>query len=136
MAINNHYGQSVAIYGSNALSGAPYVSAFIETYYNNGGSWVNAQLTGASLGYGTSVAVATDWAVVGSPQENGNRGTVYIYRRNGSSWAQYKNAIQDPNDQADDLFGCAVALSANYCIIGAKGQGASGEGAVYVYKLN
>lgn len=135
LVLDNNYGQSVSIRGGNALAGTPTTSPIVGTYSNPSGSWKSSTLTAPGLGFGTSVGVASEYAVVGAPLENGNRGLAYMYRLSGSTWSQYGTTLSDSNAPADENFGCAVAISENYCVIGAKGSSAAGDGAVYVYKL-
>ncbi len=135
LSISNGYGQTVSIRGSDAFAGTPTTPAFVEVYSNPSGSWTNAAVTAKGSGFGTSVAVGSEYAVVGAPQESGNSGLAYIYRKTGSVWSPYGPPLPLSSVPANSFFGCAVAISDNYCVIGAKGNGAPGSGAVYIYTL-
>lgn len=113
--------------------------------------------------FGTAVAVSADGntLVVGAPSEASNAtginadgqgndsvpgaGAVYVFTRHGGAWSQ-QAYIKASNTQAGDLFGYAVALSADgsTLAVGAPGEDsnammneanndADDAGAVYVY---
>ena len=90
--------------------------------------------------FGHSVATEGDLLVVGAPgddDETGkNRGAAYFYRRIGDEWELWRKLL--PLDaQADDNFGCSVALSGSriaICAGGADTPVAADAGAVYVYQ--
>ncbi|MFC1601038.1 FG-GAP repeat protein [Candidatus Sumerlaeota bacterium] len=88
---------------------------------------------------GRSVSVDGDTVVVGAPDTNANgtseAGTVQIFRSDGlGSWT-LETEIIAADAEAEDGFGCAVSLSGNTAIIGARGgdEGTTNTGSVYVY---
>lgn len=155
-------------------AGAVYV------YIRSGSTWVQqayvkASNTVANNSFGSSVALSTDGntLVVGASAESGNlpgvisgapteattgngaasSGAVYVFTRSGTAWSQ-QAYVKASNLQAADLFGGAVALSAdgNTLAVGAYFEdgvttgvtagapaetdppdGANASGAVYVY---
>jgi hypothetical protein len=84
--------------------------------------------------FGFSVAVSGDYAIVGTPRDDGSRGSAYIFQRAGSSWVlQQKLAASDA--AAEDSFGWSVAISGSTAVIGAYADDVNGtdQGSVYVF---
>ncbi|MEY2407389.1 MAG: trimeric autotransporter adhesin [Verrucomicrobiota bacterium] len=127
-------------------------------------AYLKASNTGVGDEFGFVVAIFGDTMVVGAPGEdssatgiNGsqgndnapNSGAVYVYVRNGTNWTQ-QAYLKASNSGADDLFGCAVAISSNTLVVGAyqerssatgvngnqANNSASGAGAAYVFVRN
>lgn len=98
----------------NSLSGAAYVFA------RNSASWTQqAYVKGsdATQLFGSSLALSGDGntLVVGAPGDDthgADTGRVFVFLRNGSSWA-YSESLLASNYANQDQFGCAVALSAD-----------------------
>jgi hypothetical protein len=89
-------------------------------------------------GFGVSVAIDGDTAVVGAYADGGERplaGAAYVFTRNGGSWdLQQKLTASDA--QFFDYFGYAVAISGETILVGAMlhdGGGVSDSGAAYVF---
>jgi len=86
--------------------------------------------------YGASVSMSTEYAIVGSPGENGppppfhkkkeisGYGSAYIYKRNGENWILH-TVLQESNAKA---FGCHVSITTNTAIITSANN-------VYLFKL-
>lgn len=91
----------------------------------------------ASDWFGYRVAVSADGStvVVGAEEVDSQRGAVYVYRWNGSSWVEIKLTASDP--AAGDSFGYSVSVSAdgNIVVVGAPGDD-SQQGAAYAYRWN
>jgi hypothetical protein len=97
--------------------------------------------------FGISLSLSSDSSVlaVGAWNWEGatgtNRGGVYIYDWNGSSWVQ-RGSVLEAVDAADsDVFGGAVSLSSNGSILAVGAfnwEGATGtnRGGVYIYDWN
>lgn len=85
--------------------------------------------------YGSSVDVqaSNNTAVIGSPRDGGDdRGAIYIYVNTNGTWA--RQAYFSPADLTSfAYFGTSVSISGETVVVGAWGNGASAEGAVYVY---
>lgn len=105
-------------------SGAAYVFA------RTAGGWsqqayVKASNTSPGNAFGTAVAISTDGSTIAisAPPRNTGAGAVYVFVRNGASWAQ-QAALTASNTQGDDRFGTALALTANGSIlaVGAIGE--------------
>ena len=90
--------------------------------------------------FGHSVAISGDNVLVGARYEDGlgtNRGAAYVYGRNqggADNWGQVTKLIAStPEDAA--YFGCSVALSGDFAVVGAYGEDGAGtnRGVVYVF---
>lgn len=107
--------------------------------------------TQAGDGFGSSVAVSGDFAVVGAPNEDSSTiginnapnegapdaGAAYVFVRNGNTWSQLAFLkASNPTDQ--DRFGSSVAISGNTIVVGAHGENAmaNNAGAAYVFVWN
>jgi len=117
--------------------------------------------TDANDRFGWSVAVSGDTVVIGSIYEdsaatgvNGDQasnglsesGAAYVFVRQGGHWVQ-QAYLKASNPDLDDEFGCAVAISGNTIVVGARredssspgingiqaNEGTSGSGAAYVF---
>ncbi len=144
---NDVFGQSVGISGNIAIVGAFLESpsdegaAYIFTY--SGSTWSQTtKLTASDIGsgdqFGYSVAISGDTAIVGAWSNdigsNGNQGSAYIFKYNGSVW--YQDAILLASDGAlADEFGRSVAISGENAIVGAYGDDDLGSysGSAYIF---
>jgi hypothetical protein len=142
----DNFGESVAISGDTAVVGAPNVDiapgfdqGAVYVFVRSGSSWIQqAKLQASDPGsidnFGSSVAIYGNRIVVGCPQDvidgNLNRGSAYIFFRNGTTWTeQAKVTASDGN--AEDFFGSSVDIQNTTAIIGARN--ADGGGAVYIF---
>jgi FG-GAP repeat/Secretion system C-terminal sorting domain len=98
--------------------------------------------------FGSSVAVNSDFAIVGSPKEDddvlganpiSNAGSAYISKRQADgTWKQVQKIVA--SDRAlEDQFGYSVAINGNYAFVGAWQQedeatNLTDAGCVYVFK--
>jgi len=93
--------------------------------------------------FGSSVAVAGDIAVAGSPSDDHEGGTdagsAYVYEWDGNAWGS-EQKLTAPDTEANDQFGSSVAVEADVVLVGAKNEGntggSDGSGAVYVFRNN
>ncbi|MFO0701266.1 MAG: FG-GAP repeat protein [Nitrospira sp.] len=119
---------------SNGALGSGAVYVFTRT----NGVWsqqayLKASNTGASDGFGNSVALDGDTLVVGANEEqsnatgvNGNQadntapnsGAVYVFTRANGVWSQ-EAYLKASNTEAGDNFGISLALSGNTLAVGA-----------------
>jgi hypothetical protein len=130
---------------STVDAGAVYV------FSRSGSSWeqvayLKASNSGAGDGFGSTLAVSADGntLAVGAPFEasaatgiDGDQnddsalrsGAIYVFSRSGASWAQ-DAYLKGSNTDADDLFGVALALSADGAVlaVGAEGEDGSATG--------
>jgi FG-GAP repeat len=149
----DYFGWSVAISGDYAIVGAWYKTISGNTaqgaayiFVRSGSLWTQqAQLTAsdgaANDGFGRSVAISGDYAIVGALNDdngsNADQGSAYIFVRSGTTWSQ-QNKITANDGAANDGFGRSVAISGNYAIVGAHRDGIGSnaqQGSAYVFNL-
>jgi len=146
---NEYFGYSVSIDDDFAIVGAFNNSetntgqgkAYI--YRNNDGKWsylttLEASDGAAGHGFGWSVAVSGNYAVVGAPGYAVGQGSAYLYQWNGSSWItptalQTDNGrLEIPGGASPVEMGYSVSISGKYAVVGAPGEN-SNVGATYIY---
>jgi len=88
--------------------------------------------------YGTSVAIANNYAVVGAKEENSptikknkKSGAVYVYKRTGKLWHHQAKLTASDAEQGDN-FGSSVAISDHYLMIGAEKDN-NAKGSTYLF---
>lgn len=143
------FGSSIAISGDVLVIGAPgdddqgehSGSAYVFTRSN--GTWSEVVKLTASDGedrdfFGSAVAVAGDFALIGARDDDdngGDSGSVYVFQRSDESWSE--TAKLHPSDgSAGDKFGNDVAMDGDVAVVGAF-QGDSdvpGTGSAYVFE--
>ena len=90
--------------------------------------------------FGFATTLAGDEALIGAPGQRTERGAAYIFHRQQETGAKAEwrelTKLVARDGTTDDFFGCAVALSADYALIGARNDNerAQGAGAAYVFK--
>ncbi len=144
------FGVAADISGDRAIIGAfgdddnGFFSGSAYVFVLQGGEWVQEAKLLPSDGatddkFGRSVAISDDYAVVCGVLDDDNgeeSGSVYIFRRNGSSWTQ--EAKITPEDGApNDRFGRSISIAGNYVAISAAQKdehGLDGSGSAYVFK--
>jgi hypothetical protein len=149
--VGDRFGNSVYINGNYLIVGAYWDndngansgSAYI--YRKDVTGWVLDAKIRASDGtkddwFGNDVSIDGNYAIVGAvlDDNNGiNRGSAYIFRRDGSNWIQQAKLVAE-DGQAGDEFGGSVCVKGNYAVIGAIGNDDSGEdaGAAYIFVRN
>jgi hypothetical protein len=133
-AMYDHFGGSVALSGDTALVGTPFDnidanlgqgSAYV--FLRSGAAWSQqtkliAPDGEAGDGFGLSVALASDLALVGAPYDaidaNLEQGSAYVFPGSGASWGQPVK-LTASDGAAHDQFGYSVALSGNTALVGA-----------------
>jgi hypothetical protein len=94
----------------------------------------------ADDGFGNSVAISGDYAIVGAWFEDGGDldvGAAYVFRRIGPNNIWDTGVKLTASDAwGADWFGCSVSTSGDYAIVGAYGEDAGGldAGAAYVFR--
>lgn len=154
VAGGDNFGAAVDISGDWAIVGSPYDdnarggdagSAYLFQW--TGSDWLQRDKIMASDGavgdiFGTAVALDGDYAVVGAPHDNNQKGadagSIYVFRRNGTDWIQDAKLIAS-DGAAGDRFGSAVAIWGAYILGGAyyddNARGGNAGGA-YFYMRN
>ena len=153
---NDSFGYSVAISGNYAIvgawqeddssglqSGKAYIfdvttGSLLHTLNNP-----NAYGTSTSDGFGYSVSISGNYAVVGAYAEDGagstDSGKAYIFDVTTGSLLHMINNPNAYSTPVNDYFGTSVAISGNRAVVGAVYEDdASGtdSGKVYLYNLN
>jgi hypothetical protein len=91
----------------------------------------------ASDAFGSAVAAAADWLVIGAAQDDQgatDAGTAYLYRTNGT----LLTTITNPSPSTGKGFGDVVAAAADWVVVAchADSHGASWAGTVYLFGTN
>lgn len=95
------------------------------------------RLSGPSAGaeFGRAVAVDGDWAVIGSPAEDGTRGAANIFERVADVWVQRQRIVAS-DGAVNDYFGLEVGMSGDTIVVGTYLSGPANlrfSGALYVF---
>jgi hypothetical protein len=148
---NEHdwFGYSVSISGDYVIVGAPANddngsnsgSAYI--YKRNSPSWIEVQKLLASDGvqedrFGGSVSISDDYVIIGAAgnDDNGmNSGSAYIFKWDGSNWADEIKLVASDGAQ-EDFFGRRVSISGDFAVVGSHGDDDKGfwSGSAYIFK--
>jgi hypothetical protein len=152
-----NFGSSVAIAGSTIVVGADGISGTNDSggaayvYTKGTGAWsttpaVSLGDPGASIngGFGFAVALSGGSIAVGAPFERGSQvqpgsGATYLYVVRHGSWpSRPTKTLADPNPQAGDDYGRAVAISDGTLVVGADGreETMAPPGSAYVYRAD
>lgn len=83
---------------------------------------------------GSGLDIDGDWVMIGTIGQNGGRGAVYAFRRQGDGWTQHSKLVP-PDLQPVDRFGTTVAVSGEWALVGAP-QRNNAQGAVYLYRYD
>ncbi|MGB3543644.1 T9SS type A sorting domain-containing protein, partial [Rubrivirga sp.] len=148
----DNFGFDVALDGNTAVIGAPLDDATGDqtddsgaayVFVREGQSWSRTRLTaddGASGDlFGISVDIDGDRIVVGAQNTeasdlSGGRGAVYVFRRDGSDWAQESRLVAD-DTLGGDFYGRSVAIEGDRVLVGDPSADATidSTGAVYEF---
>ena len=152
--ISDLFGISVAIDGDYAICGAPghdlgsgsegatYLFEKPTTGWTDMTETqkITASDAAGGDGFGRSVSVDGDYAIVTAPDEDGSgtaRGAAYIFKRGSSTWSEVAKVIA--SDGANqDYFGWSASVSGNFAIVGAYAEDNSNgvdAGSVYVFEM-
>ena len=124
--------------GSGSSSGSAYIFAYNGTAWNE-----EAKITandGAAYDlFGYSVSISGDYTIVSAcgDDDNGNlSGSAYIFEYNGTAWNEQAKITASDGEKGDQ-FSCMVSISGDYVLVGAHGDGNSGElsGSAYIYDI-
>ena len=134
--VYEYYTRDVSISGDYAIisvangdiPGAAYI------FKRNGTDWVQEAKLTASDGeagdfFGSDVSLSGKYAVVGRSDDNESSGSVYIFERCESSWAQ-KAKLTASDGVTTRSFGGSLSQSGEYIIVGTWSQSA------YIYNLS
>ncbi len=144
-AADDMFGNSVAIYGDYAVvgaylndehgtnCGAAYVFKRNNDAWNQTAKLIPSDVSAGWI-FGYCVAIYDDIIAVGSPSSStpGWTGIVSVFQRQGSEWREIQTIAPESGVYGEN-FGCSVALSDDYLVVGADKVGAPNTGSVYVY---
>jgi hypothetical protein len=147
-AADDWFGSSVSISGDYAIVGADgdddkgILSGSACIFKRDGTNWIEQQKLTASDGaagdnFGYSVSISGDLAIAGAVQYGYGSsciGKAYIFRWDGTSWSQQTKLLAS-DGAAGDVFGCSVAISGDFAIVGAFGDDDKGSdsGSAYIF---
>ena len=86
--------------------------------------------------FGLSVSISGDYAIVGSPYDNGQAGSAYVFRRTGTNTWDAGTKLTASDGASNDRFGWSVAMSGDFAIVGAIDDDDNGtnSGSAYVFR--
>ncbi len=143
------YGSTVSISGDYIVVGNPQnddngdKAGSANVYMRSGTSWPQQAKLLASDGaasdfFGAGVSISGDLISVGARSDDdngGSSGSIYIFRRNGTSWPQSDKVVAF-DGEAVDHFGRSIAGDSASIIVGAWGDDDNGTDAGSAYILN
>jgi MYXO-CTERM domain-containing protein len=151
-AMDDLFGSSVGVNGDVALVGAVgdngpsgLDQGSVYAYVRSNGAWSQVQKIVASDAasddaFGASIALGTDFAVVGADLDNvssADQGSAYLLVRTNGVWSE-KQKIVAKDGAGNDFFGRAVAWNGSTILVGADGDdtgSATNQGSAYVFTL-
>lgn len=144
----DYFGHAVALSGELAVVGAHQDDVDDEyqgsayVFVRTGSSWAEEEkLTAADHEYGAlfgrAVAIHGERVLIGAPNHDENAadsGAAYVFVRTASNWAE-EAKLSAADGEENDLFGGAVALSADRAVVGARQDDDNGPyaGSAYVF---
>lgn len=148
--ISGSFGDAVAVSGNWAIigarnndNGANTDQGLATIFKFDGTKWVHFARLFDSPGFsndyfGASVSISGNYAMVGVPGDDANKGSARIYFYNGSNWV-LSGTITDPSGAAGDQFGYSVSIYDNYAIAGAVTDDVginNSQGSACVFRYN
>jgi hypothetical protein len=141
---SDEFAASVALSGDTVLVGAPgkLVSGIpqgaVFVFTRAGAVWTEqALLTGSAAdvpaaigGFGSSVALSGDTALIGAPLTGS--GAAFVFTRSGTTWTEQAVLMESAADVYTTSVGSSVALSGDTALVGAS-SGNSLGGAAFVF---
>ncbi len=146
-ATHDYFGYSVSISGDTLVVGAfgdESFSGSAYTYVMEGDAWTQIAKPVASDGeeddyFGYSVSISGDTIVVGARDDDGCKGSAYVYTRNNltaDDWGQVVK-LTASDGEAGDEFGCSLSISGDTIVVGAHwDDNPDRSGSAYVYTRN
>jgi len=142
------FGKAVGVSGDNAIVGASSKSANgtlgeapAYAFARTDGAWSLQQEIAGSMdptgtGFGSSVSLSGDTAVLGAPDEKLDgktpQGAVYVYLRTGATWS-LQQRLSGKADSLGADFGISLAVDGSTLVVGEDIQPGSRHGAAYLY---
>lgn len=140
------FGCSISTSGDTAIIGAEgdtnhgAQTGSVYIYVRDDGVWTQQDKLIANDGqwwdsFGHAVSISGDTAVIGAYEDDDlgfKSGSAYIFVRDEGVWTQQAKLLAD-DGEAEDYFGCSVAILGDMIAIGASGDDDMGPGAGAVY---
>jgi hypothetical protein len=125
----DYFGCSVSIDSDSVIIGAlgdDLTSGSAYVFKCSGSSWSQEAKLVASDGsaedyFSYSVSINGDYAIIGMPQDDSLRGSVYVFMRSGTSWSEVAKLVAS-DGVSFDYFGGSVSICGDYVVIGALGD--------------
>ncbi|MCB9350405.1 MAG: hypothetical protein H6573_23250 [Lewinellaceae bacterium] len=143
----SQFGRGVSISGNHAVIGAPYGNNRRGSAYflvREGNNWVHQTKVEGSDGFGgspsyfdhfgESVSIDGNYAVIGAPGDDSDKGSAYIFVQNGNDWVEQAKLTASDRG-TNDRFGGSVSISGDYVIVGADKENGH-RGAAYIFTRN
>ncbi len=108
---------ATGINGNQADTSAPEAGA-VYVFTHTGSNWEqqayvkpwNTTTRGVLFGYSVGLSADGNTLAVGTYDEEGGKGAVYAFTRNGDKWSQQAR-LQASNAERGDSLGCSIAIS-------------------------
>lgn len=133
----HHFGADVAVSSADLFVGAPDQNAGVVYVFNRPAQGVVVPVASleaidgeAQDRFGAALAVDGNTLAVGMPGDNGNRGSVFVFVRDGGKWVQQWE-LYAWDGLSGDGFGTAVAIQGDRIAVGAPYDGGVGVGSAY-----
>ena len=152
---NDHFGTDVDIYQNTMIAGAPddgvstallggsaYINELIDDTWSQTAKIRSSDST-TNRAFGDAVAIYGNFAVVGDPEFDTEKGAAYVFEKIDGTWTQIAK-LQATVPTNFDRFGDAVEIDGNWIFIGAPKEeedaaemnNISWAGSVFVYKYS
>ena len=138
----DYFGYSVSLDGDTAFIGVVWddsARGAVYVFTRTGTTWTEqakllASDGAAGQGFGVSVSLYGDTAVIGADGDDLARGAAYVFTRIGTSWTQQAK-LNASDSEEWDRFGISVSLYGDTAVIGAYCEGgmSSPPGFAYVF---
>lgn len=137
----DEFGKAVSVHGDVLAVGTPRRDGVFEdegavyVYRFDGADWLQeTKLLGSGSAlrsrFGKDVAVWGDTLAVGAAGQDAQRGVVYVFRHDGTSWVE--EAVIRPDDPfAHEDFGVSIAMGEDVMVVGADREA---TGAAFVFR--
>ena len=143
----DRFGDSVSIDGTWAAVGAPRSdragldAGAVHLFRVTEDQWVESEVIvapDASVAdfFGDCVALSDTWLAVGAwgDDDHGEKtGSVWIFHRERERWHPVQKIVPEES-RSRDLFGCSLALSEEWLLVGSSGWNTN-QGCIYAFKL-
>jgi hypothetical protein len=144
----DHFGGAVSTHGDYVIVGAEDTSeawpssGSANIYKLEGQNWnQETKLIAVDKSpldhFGCAVSISGDYALVGAygdDDKGAYSGSAYVFKRDGEGWTQQAK-LTASDARAGDYFGCAVSLSGDKAIVGARRDDDDGfeSGSAYIF---